>query len=228
MRSCAAEAGEPPAKYATHAFSLRNETVRGAGHITLAVATDVCLEYNQSTRVIVYRESAGKYIKVLDGVSLPERIDVARDGSIVLPVHDSVMTILEQTYVWNGTSYVASPERSTMYDVTLGERRPYAVDVKFAPGSSSITLRGTTALNFGDTYRFSASKGQRITIELLNGSLSKTAVMLTFGDNNIADLDSPTWSGVLPSTGTYELNLFGSSKSSDTVKAPYSIRLTIH
>lgn len=231
IAACASESGRTPQSYVVYAFSLRQLTLRGGERMTVAIAIDPCLALGQSTRAAIYERIGSGYRRVLDAPTLPAFAQVSADGTATLPTHDSVEVILESTYVWNGTNYVFSAARSHRYDVALGERRPYEVPVRFAPGRSATTLAGTVAYNFGDEYVLRARAGQRISIRLQSeAGPPHTAASLYYDDqvSSLAQLNGATaWSGTLPQTGTYRLFLSGTNEHDEYRRSRYEIRLAI-
>ncbi|HEY6326872.1 MAG TPA: hypothetical protein VIW73_10220 [Candidatus Cybelea sp.] len=228
VAACARESGRTPQSYVAQAFQLRQLTLRGGEHVTVAVARDPCLALGQSTRLIIFERQSSGYRRVLDAPTLPAFAQVTEDGTATLPTHDSVEVILESTYVWNGTKYVFSEARSHLYDVALGERRPYEVRVRFAPGSSATTLSGTVAYNFGNEYVFAARRGQWISIRL-RSEAGHTGASLYYDDDvsSLAELSGAAWSGTLSKTGTYRLYVFDSNERDEYRRTRYEIRLTI-
>ena len=230
VRGCVADSGKTPEAYVSRAFKLEQATLADGARITAAVATDGCMAQGQAIRVLVYRETGGSYRLVLDAFAMdPEIVNLPSDGTITLPAHETIDTIIEQTFVWNGTRYVVDPFRSHEYDVGLEQRRPYQTLLRFAPGTSSAILRGTTALNFGDTYAFRAHGGQRISIRLLDGTgKPPPAIYLNCNEKTIADVDPPGWAGTLPPCDMYTLDFLGGDKKNHDVLVPYVVRLDIH
>jgi len=226
--ACAKEAGKTAQAYVTRAFELRNVTLHGGKRMTGAIATDGCMLLGQSARIMIFERTAGGYRRVLDSVTIPDVVDVSEDGTAVLPTHETIDTIFEAAYVWNGRTYAFSGQRSHIYDVPLGERRPYEVLVRFAPGAFATTLSGSVALNFGERYVVEARAGQRMTIELTKHTGRRPAIFLSYGERNLAQIDKNGWSGELPQTGTYALTVFGSGEPDATLVSTYAIRLTIH
>ncbi|HVR46880.1 MAG TPA: hypothetical protein VMT95_09655 [Candidatus Binatia bacterium] len=231
IAACASESGRTPQAYVAQAFQLRHLTLRGGEYMTVAVAIDPCLALGQSTRVAIYERIGSGYRRVLDAPTLPAFAQVSADGTATMPTHDSVELILESTYVWNGTKYVFSAARSHLYDVALGERRPYEVPVRFAPGTSTTTLSGTVAYHFGDEYVLRARAGQRISIRLQSGARPPhTGASLYYDDDasSLAQLSGVTaWSGTLPKTGTYRLFVSGTNEHDEYRRSRYEIRLAI-
>lgn len=222
---CANEGAQPAKAYAARAFALHDVRLNGGERMTVAVATDFCLMRGQSTRILIFERTERGYRLVLDDVTMPDESVVSPDGTVTLPTHDTVVTIFEATYVWNGSAYAFSPLRSHMYDIELAERRPYEVPVRFASGTNETTLSGTVAYNFGQDYVFWARAGQRITLELATRAKNAPAVLLYIGDHEVADLiRTNQWSGLLRKTGTYQLIVYGRAESG---VFPYSIRLEI-
>jgi hypothetical protein len=227
VTACAKDAGKPARAYVAQAFELSSVRLRGGEQMTVAVGTDGCMSRGQSSRIMIFERISGGYRRVLDDVTMSNAFDVSADGTVVLPTHETIDTIFEAAYIWNGTSYVFSAPRSHVYDVPLGQRRPYEVPVRFAPGAFATTLSGTVALDFGEDYVFEARAGQRLTLELTEHSGRRPAIFLSYGNRNLDQLDARRWSGELPRTGTYKLTVFGSGEVDSTSVSTYAIRITI-
>jgi hypothetical protein len=230
VATCANEAGKTAQAYVRQAFALRELTLRGGERMTVAEATDFCLMLGQSTRIYIFERALDGYRRVLDEVTVPGLAEVSADGTAVLPTHESIETIFEAAYVWNGTAYAFSGSRSHVYDVALGQRRPYELPVRFAPGAFATTLSGSVAFNFGQDYVFEARAGQKVTIELTNHTVRRPSITLSFGrgELTLANLfDTGGWSGKLPQTGTYKLTVYGTDASDATRVSTYAIRLAI-
>lgn len=232
VAGCARDSAKTSQTYVATAFDLRNLTLRGGERMTVAVAKDPCLALGQSTRIMIFEHTADGYRRVLNEVTLPDLDQVETDGTVMLPTHESVGVIFEGVYVWNGAAYAFSASRSHIYDVALSERKPYQVPVRFAPGTSTATLSGYVALNFGDEYVFEARAGQNLTIALAKYSGRRPSISLYYGSDIsiLADIPGATggWSGTLPRTGSYHLFVDGTDESDGTRRTTYAINLTIH
>jgi hypothetical protein len=177
---------------------------------------------------MIFEHTAARYRRVLDGVALPDAVDVSEDGTVMLPTHETMETIFEAAYVWNGKAYMFSGPRSHIYDVSLGERRPYEVPVRFAPGTSETTLSGGVARNFGQQYAFEARAGQTVSIELTKHTGRRPAIFLSHGERTLAEIRADRWTGKLPHTGAYNLIVLGFGEPDGTAVSTYTIRLAIH
>lgn len=231
VATCAKEAGKTARAYVEGAFDLRKVRLRTGERMTVAVATDSCLMLGQSTQIFIFERIPAGYRRVLGDVTLPDRADVREDGTVVLPTHETMETIFEATYVWNGNTYAFSGPRSHIYDVTLGKRKPYQVPVRFAHGTFGTTLSGSVALNFGEDYTFRARAGQRLTIDLSRYADRRPSVVLSYGEGEhvVADVfNTNRWSGALPHTGSYDLVVLGSDDTDVTRISGYTLRLGIH
>jgi hypothetical protein len=235
IADCAKESGESAAAFVRHNFDTRAITLYDQTHVTVAVSHSECLAHNAVNRVLVFaRTPGGSYRLVLDDYGFTDNVEASIDGTVTLASHETVEIIDEATYVWNGTKYVISPERSHRYDVAIEEDRPYVTRVTFAPGASSATLAGTIAGGFGDDYEFDALAGQRVTLQILMGS-SKDLRFDVYQDRpgnqgmrNLTTLDaSRTWNAILPTGGTWKVSVYGVSSMDHTTKVPYSLLLTI-
>jgi hypothetical protein len=228
VAQCALEEGVDGGAYVVRAFDLRNLRLRTGERMVVAVATDACLFLGQSTRLMIFERRDGAYRRVLNDVTLPDVARIGKDGTAVLPTHETMETIFEAAYVWNGSVYAFSPSRSAIYDVSLGSRRPYQIPVKFTPGTHEATISGGVALNFGDRYAFAARAGETLTIVLVRHAGRGPRIYLAHGDHEqIADLSAGSWSARLPNTGTYIVGVFGTGEPSATTITTYVLRLTI-
>jgi hypothetical protein len=228
VAACANEANTPAQTYIAQAFELHNVTLHSGERMTVAVAIDACMFLGQSSRIMIFERTTAGYRRVLDDVTLPNFVQVSEDGTVVLPTHDTMETIFEATYVWNGTVYVFSAPRSHIYDVPLNQRRPYEVPVRFPRGAFATTVSGNVALNFGQQYVIQARAGQRMTIELTKHTGRRPTIILSYGQRNLVELDTDRWSGELPQTGAYHLIVLGSGETDATLVSTYAIRLVIH
>lgn len=225
LRQCVADMGAAPAAYIASSWEFRRLTLRSGERMTVAIAKKGCLA-SQNSAVRVYREIDGHYHLVFSGNAMPETVEASSGGTISLAAHGTIDTVVEPVYVWNGKAYALAPEQSHIYDISVELRRPYQVPVRFAAGTSSAEVRGTFSENFGNTYVFVAKARQYATIELLEHG-HVPGVALRFGNRSVAQLDGKRWSGVLPFSGTYALDVFGFDLSDHDALLPYTIRLTI-
>jgi len=227
VAACAREAGASPQAYVSQAFTLRDVRLRGGEQMTVAEGTDGCLALGQSNRIVIFEHRAGGYHRVLNAMTMAGDAQVRADGTVVLPTHETIATIFESAYVWDGRAYQFSAPRSTIYDVPLEQRRPYQTVVRFAAGAFATTLTGSVAEDFGDEYRFDARAGQHITITLRAHAAPRPAAVLLNGERTIAILDGDRWSGRLPHSGSYELSVFGSGEADPATLSTYTLRLEI-
>jgi hypothetical protein len=153
LRTCVADEHVAPAAYIARSFALRRVTLHSGERMVVAVATSGCM-VAQNSALRVYREIEGAYHLVLSDNALPETVDASPDGTIMARANDTIDTIVEPVYVWNGVMYAFAPARSHVYDVSVGLARPYQTPIRFLPGAFSAMVRGTFADNFGQTYTF--------------------------------------------------------------------------
>ena len=235
IAECAVESGESTEAFVRHNFDVRELTLHDGTHVTVAISRSACLAHNSVNRVLVYaRTPGGGYRAVLDDYGFPDNVEASTDGTVTLASHETVEIVDETTYVWNGTAYVVSPQRSHRYDVAIGEDRPYVVRIAFAPGTTSTVLTGSIAGGFGDDYEFAARAGQRVTVRVLEGSMKHLRFDVYQdrpGNQSAMELTSlnasRTWSGILPASGMWRLDVYGADSMDHQTKAPYSLELTI-
>ncbi len=236
IAECADESGESAAAFVRHSFDTRGLTLYDGTRVIVAESQSACLAHNAVTRILVYEQMrGGAYRLVLDDYSLPEQVRATTDGTVTLAGHETVEIIDQSTYVWNGKTYVFSPERSQRYDVSIGQGRPYVVRVQFAPGTSSTVLRGSITGGFGDDYEFDAFGGQRVTVQVVKG-WSKDSQFDVYqvirggiDTKELTSLNSArTWSGILPSSGTWNIDVYGAETMDHQTVYPYALVLTIH
>ncbi|MBV8491037.1 MAG: hypothetical protein JO199_10965 [Candidatus Eremiobacteraeota bacterium] len=227
LQGCVRDAGIAPAAYISKSFKLRDFTLRSGEHMTLAIATEFCMERGQSTRVFVYLKTPHGYRQVLDDFTFSDEVEPDPGGTITLPTHETIDTILESTLAYNGDTYAFSPWQSHIWDVPLEMRRPFLQPVTFDPGASSTILAGSAASNFGQTYSFTARAGQHVTLAFEPGTGRHTGMALNFGDTEVAVVRDGSWSGTLPKTGEYWLDVTGDDRSKADKLEPYRVRLSI-
>jgi hypothetical protein len=106
LASCVRGSGRPARAYVAVAFDMRRVVLRGGEQMTVLGATDVCMFRGQSARIAIFERTASGYQRVLDDVTIPGAAAVGADGSAMLPTHDTIDTIVESAYAWNGERYV--------------------------------------------------------------------------------------------------------------------------
>lgn len=186
--------------------------------------------------MLVYAQPPGhRYRLVLDDYGFPGQIEAAIDGTITLASHETVEIIDQATYVWNGEKYVFSPERSHRYDAGIGQGRPYVARVRFTPGASSMVLTGSITGGFGDELRVRRAcraarddpcrQGlvEQLSVRRLSGHSRR------HGHTGTSLINSGrTWSGTLPTSGTWNIDVFGADTMNHETVYPYALVLTIH
>jgi hypothetical protein len=142
------------------------------------------------------------------------------------------LRVLDDVTIPGHAAYAFSGPRSHIYDLSLQERRPYQVPVRFAPGAFGITLTGSVAVNVGQDYVFWARAGQRATFQLTKHTGHRPVVALSYGNDKYVDFGglfaANAWSGRLPRTGTHELTVYGPDNADAARLSAYSLRLDIH
>lgn len=230
MSACARESGSPPAVYVGRALELKGVTLRTGQQMTVATSTDGCLAVGQSARIMIFEKTPEGYRRVLKSLTLEDSWRIGKDGTAVLPTHESMDVIFEGTYVWNGTKYVFAPLKSHRFDVGLDERKPDEVQLRIVRGTP-MTISGNVAYNFGDDYVFTARAGETVTLELIKRGEPMPSVALDRDDDisSVGELnETGKWSGKLTKSGTYYLRISVTNESDAERRSRYALRLTVH
>lgn len=209
-------------------FRATTLTLRSGEAMTVLVGNAACFTRGSAARVFIFeRRHSGEYRRVLDSISLPDAVRANGDGTATLSAHETMDVFVESVYVWNGSTYVFAPRRSTVYDVAVEERVPYEKPVSFGPGSRSATLRGIDAPFFGTRYTFAARKGQHIEVAAIAPSGDAPAFSLWIADDRVGEGSNGRWAGIAPRDATYTLDVYGASSEGEQRAAHYTIRLTL-
>jgi len=134
--------------------------------------------------------------------------------------HDSALVTDEELDAYRGGRYVAVAVYRVRGDT--GARKPDAVPVRFAAGTSAARLHGSVTTGWYDSYTFGAERGQRL---IVSNVTSRGTVSLTlFGpaDGNAVEVHA----GVpvtLERSGTFRLSVDGA----DERATPYALTLSI-
>lgn len=231
LRSCVEGLEDSTGAHVAQAFNFQSLRLYSGELLTIAVGKGDCGWQGQAARVLIYQRTQSGYRLVLSDFSLPERVEAKPDGSLYLARHETVNTVVEAAFVWSGTQYAFSPDRSLIYCVgpERDNERPYELPIHFGPGTSSTILRGTAYENCGQNYSFVARAGQRVTIERLTAQprILRIPLFLDFGTTVIAYLKGDTWSGTLARSGKYVLSVVGTDQRGEIDLQPFAIRLTI-
>lgn len=229
IRECVAGTGTPSAgEYLAKGFRQSAVTLSGGERMTVLVGNAACLSRGASARVFIFeRTGQGHYRRVLDSMSLPDSATVDWDGTAVLPTHETMDVLLESVYVWNGTAYVFSPSRSTVYDVGIQKRAPYETPVSFVAATGSATLSGIVSLNFSRRYTFAGRKGQRVTVETVAHAGRIPAFSIWRGGRVVGESSQGFWTGTLGESGTYVLDVYGGRDASEERADAFTVRLSI-
>jgi hypothetical protein len=233
LRSCVQDSdrGSPAAVIAKD-FDFQSLRLNSGERLTIALGKNMCGWQGQAARVRVFQNTSSGYRFAFSGFSLPEQFAAKPNGMLYTAAHETFNTIDQSTWFWNGSTYVFSPERSTVYCVgpERDNERPYELPVRFHTGESSTVLHGTAYQNCGQDYSFVARAGQRITVERLTPQPKnlRISIFLNFGDDDVADVDGASWTGTLAHTGKYVLSVSGTDPRGETQDLqPFAIRLTI-
>jgi len=114
---------------------------------------------------------------------------------------------------------------ATQEDYTLTAK--LAQSISFAPGASSISLNGTTTYGYVYTYDLSAQANQTLSVSLNVPASSATLDIFEPTTNDIllgASKQASTWTGVLPQTGDYMIEVIPNNGQ----VVDYSLTVSVH
>jgi len=138
--------------------------------------------------------------------------------------HDSALVVDETIDAYADGRYASVA--STRVRADNGERKPLSIPIRFAPGASAALLRGSVALGWGDTYTFSAQRGQRVAIAHVRSSVPIEITLFDRrGRANVVELTAGV-PAVLTSDGTFALNVDNGSDA-ERPSVPYAFTLSI-
>lgn len=203
-------------------------TIRKLGRVDrddviLASVQSPCICGAQNCPYYAIRLTPGRPRVLLDTYAIDVR-DADRAAplpGLVVDAHDSAMVAAETRFAYRDGAYAA-----TSSGRLRGSDRAYKPDdvpVRFAPGASAAQLSGKAAMGWYDAYAFTASKGQRLTID---GVRSHANVSLTLiGPKPGAPFETvrPGVPFTLRESGTYRLHVENDSESD----VAYTITLAI-
>jgi hypothetical protein len=233
IRECAHSARQSVAAFVRW-LSVGTVRVPNVGLMYTASGTGSCLNGEHNTLVVGLMSSDGKTYRQVLRDSIYGDLKVRADGSIVTLANDGASVSLRTTYAYDGNVYRAAQVERVFLDT--GEAKPLAMPIHFAPGSSSVTVKGKVYLAFGDDYTLDAAAGQTMSIDLRPTSGSVAPPELYFdapGKMESVAISSLKWRGTLPATGTYHLSIIGafSDKLRDSGfdrPSTYTMTIAIH
>jgi hypothetical protein len=194
----------------------------GGDEIVLAEVQAPCLCRNASCPYYVLRIGTRATRLLYSTFAFAAHIEPAAPlPDLVFAEHDTVAVIGERTAAYRGGVY--ADVSSARVRVDTGARKPDEVPVRFAPGSSARTLRGTASTGWYDSYAFAARAGQRLTLDAAGGTRNLNLILYGPGSGGKLipmTLDEPI---TVPASGTYHLLV---EVESDADRA-YSVRLRI-
>lgn len=97
--------------------------------------------------------------------------------------------------------------------------------VKFAPGKSQATVRGTASYAMSYVYNFKAKKGQTITIKTNSKEPELTFSAFAPDSETEAAFGVKEWTGVAEKSGTFSITLVMNNENAKRV--PYSLLIKI-
>jgi hypothetical protein len=222
--ACVTESGLPPAMYARTKLRVESFVLRsGERMLAVSMRDEACLCNNSSCKFTIYvRTPDARWRQVLDTYTMNDAV-VRTDGTVQVDEHESVDTIAQLVYAWDGSQYDFLPDRSHEFDVGYGAK-PYRTMLHFAPHRDSLTRSGVAYGTFGDSYAFIARAGQVVSLRT-ESRAALDPITLWYGHDARSKLQVGAGSTArLPVNGTYEF-LVGPAVAGQT--AHYRLWLTI-
>jgi len=222
--ACVTESGLSPSTYVRTKLRLESLVLRsGERMLAVSMRDEECLCNNSSCKFTIYVHTPdARWRQVLDTYTMNDAV-VGTDGTVEVDEHESVDTIAQLVYAWDGSQYDFLPDRSHEFDVGYGAK-PYRTMLHFAPHRDSLTLSSVAYGTFGDSFAFIARAGQVVSLR----TESRTAldpIILSYGRNFGQELQLGAGSTArLPVNGTYEF-LVGPAVAGETAR--YRLLLTI-
>ena len=102
-----------------------------------------------------------------------------------------------------------------------GTDRTIPKQIRFARGRTTAVIKDTVRLCTSHEYRLRARAGQTMTVHLATGSKTSFTLYTPAGDTPDGADGSKDWSGELPETGEYTLNV------GTDATAAYTLEVTI-
>ena len=207
--------------YIRKVFDVSSVTLESGEHMIVVAGASPCLGASPNGEVIVYERTGDLYAKVLrtGGYSFK----LLPDGTASVSASDSAVVEDRVTYRWNGKTYLI--DRSDIVYKVNGVSKPDSRTVRFAPGTSSVTVTGNqVALGFEDTFDLDAAAGQtlRITVVKRDAHFGQVNVYGA-ADNTLGTLQGSGLSVKLPETGRYHIVVGGA----DETFSKYALRIAI-
>jgi hypothetical protein len=222
--ACVAESGLSAAAYVRTKLRVESLVLR-SGERMLAVSKrdEACLCNNSSCKFTMYVRGPGaRWRQVLDTYTMNDAV-VRTDGSVQVDEHESVDTIAQLVYAWDGAQYDFLPDRSHEYDVGYGAK-PYRTMLHFAPHHNGLTRSGVAYGTFGDAYAFIARAGQVVTVRTASRA-ALDPIILSYGHDSNSELRFGAASSArLPVNGTYEF-LVGPAIAGETARYRLTLRI---
>jgi hypothetical protein len=225
VKMCARFARETREEYVRQ-MMVKRTTLANGTVISFALGQDECINPAHNAACFAYVKSAdGTFRLVYSGDAAPFNAD----GSLVVYGHMSAFVQTRATYAFDGTTY-----RHIRDDVVWENRevKPASVPVHFAYGASSATVSGKVHYEFPDTYLLAASAGQTMSVVVRPtrgtvGNLSVTTGPTRYQGKALTDSDKLSWSGKLPTSGSYSVSIDGAPNNDVRASATYTMTISI-
>lgn len=184
----------------------RGETLSSIGR-RYGVTVAALMAYNNLTSTTIY---VGQRLLIPGGGSTPGVYHTVQQGETLFSIsrryNVSVAAIRAANGLSSNTIYVG--QRLLIPTGGGGEPAPGPTRITFAPGATSATVTGVASSAAPARYVVAAQGGQQMTVTLTadNPSLY-IAVLHPNGDNLAGGSTVQQWSGTVPLTGDYNLEV---------------------
>ena len=143
---------------------LTVQALSSSPHVALVEMQELCVCGAQNCPFWIYRVDGNSAKQLVAGYGISIETVARRSGppDVVALAHDSALVSDGMRYAFQSGKYVAVDSWRVRGDTNA--RKPAAIEIKFAPGTSSARLSGSVSTGWNDVYTFGASAQQRLTI----------------------------------------------------------------
>jgi hypothetical protein len=222
--SCARELNRSPATFARTNLRVTPLVLKTGEHmLTVTMLDAACICAGSTCKYAIYqRMPNATWRQVLDARTMNAAVALP-DGTARVDGHETMSTIDQLVYVWDGSMFDFAPERSERFDTRFGQK-PYRTLLRFPSGASNLTHASAAYGSFGDAYAFAARAGQEVMLRV-RSTAKLFPIELFYGPGDSSTLKlAHDGSTRLPITGTYE---FSVDPSVPGERAAYRLTLSI-